>query len=274
MIKPHPKPPNIKRLPVSKRMTIAVGMFCNSGVVFGADTEEQIGDMTRRVHKIPTLYPPYPRAMITGSCLNGHLMDTAVERIFDGLKQGGAKDEGSIMDLLDRTMVGLYRREFKAYPDQGSIAMRLLVAVKPDHESKVYAWSIDSSVVRRMTSPHEIVGVGELVQYIADHLNQGTESLANVIVEMVQVLSAAKDRVLGVGGDSYVHWICDDGSMGQKNFSFSPDTEELYEYFLTHGRSLLIATGTEEITDEQLDKLGEEFVADLKWKRARMFGKR
>jgi hypothetical protein len=122
-----------------------------------------------------------------------------------------------------------------------------------------------------MKAPHEIVGMGELVQYIADHLNYGTESEENVILEMVQVLSFAKSRVRDVGGESYVHWLRDDGGMGAQNFHFSPEKESLYEFFLTHGRSLLLATGTEICTDEQLDEIGQKFIADLKWKRARMF---
>lgn len=252
-------------------MTIAAGMLCNGGVVFGADTEESVGDMTRRVHKIPTLSEP--SAMITGACLNGHLMDVAVERIFDRLKEGKAKDAKSVGELLDSLMVGLYRREFKVYPNQDSISMQLLVAVRPEGDSKVGTWSIDCSAVRRMNYPHEIVGVGELVQYVADHLHFGTESLENGILEMIQVLTAAKKRVRDVGGDSYVHWMRDDGSFGGQNFSFSPETEELYEYFLTHGRSLLLATGTDAVTDQQYEEIAAKFITTLKWKRGRICDK-
>ena len=128
--KPRPFPRSNLRLPTGKRMTIAIGMRCAGGIVFGADTEECLGDMRRRVHKIPT-GDFVPATMITGACLNGHLMDTAVERIFDRLQKSPAKNSEAIGALLDNVMVGLYRREFKAYPDQESTEMKLLVAVKP-----------------------------------------------------------------------------------------------------------------------------------------------
>jgi hypothetical protein len=263
-----PKP---RWLPKAKRMTIAAGMLCNGGVVFGADTEEQLGDAVRRVHKIPMLHAPYPQTMITGACQNGHLMDTAIERIFDKLKaEDGTATAESIGEMLQRVMLKLYRNEFKVYPDPSSLYLKLLVAVKPRDENKVGTWSINASVVRRMTEPHEIVGVGELVQYVADHLNYGTESLQNVQFEMAQLLQIAKARVRDVGGESYVHYLCDDGSMGAATWRFSLQRESVYEYFFEHGRSLLIATGMEGTTDEQFDELGQKFIADLKWKHAQI----
>lgn len=250
---------------------MAAGMLFNGGVVFGADTDESLGDMKRRVHKIPT-HRNQP-VMITGACLNGHLMDTAVERIFDAFNPGIPKTFHAVTAKLSGIMNGLYQREFKVYPQQDTIRMQLLVAAKPQDEAKAAIWSIDCNVVRRMESRHEIVGVGELVQYIADHLHYGTESLENVVLEMVQLLSTAKSRVRDVGGESYVHWLRDDGTMGFKTFRFSPETESLYEFFLTHGRMLLLATGTEAVTDEQFNEIAAKFIADLKWKRARIFNK-
>jgi hypothetical protein len=244
-------------------------MRANGAVVFGADTEEGLGDMKRRVHKIPThrLQP----AMITGACLHGHLMDTAVERIFRSFDPGIPKTFEAVDVQLGKIMDGLYSREFRVYPDQNSIRMQLLVAAKPREETKAGVWVIDCNVVRRMESPHEIVGVGELVHYIADHLHYGTESLENVVLETVQLLSAAKSRVQGVGGESYVHWLRDDGTMGMKTFRFSPETESLYDYYLMMGRSLLLATGTEGVTEAQFDEIADKFIRDMKWKRAQIF---
>lgn len=251
-------------------MTIAAAMKANGAIVFGADTDETLGpEMKRRVHKIPT-HRTQP-VMITGACQNGHLMDTAVERIFDAFKPGIPNTYAAVQSQLDKIMDGLYSKEFKLYPDQSSIYMKLLVAAKPPDELNAAAWVIDCNVVRRMDSRHEIVGVGELVQYIADHLHYGTEGLDNVVLEMVQLLSTAKSRVRDVGGESYVHWLRDDGTMGFKTFRFSPETESLYEFFLTHGRQLLLATGSEGLTEEQFDALAKKFILDLKWKRAQIF---
>lgn len=256
--------PEPKRLSTGKRMTIAAGMLCDDGVVFGADTDESVGDMRRRVHKIPTLRSP--RAMITGTCQNASLMDAAVHRIFEQLAEGNAKHAKAVEELLDRVLVGLYRREFKAYPDQSSMGMKLLVAVKPEDDSKVSAWIADCSVVFPMRRV-QIVGYGELVQSVADHLYLDGMSTESAVVAMVQVLSAAKKRVQFVGGESYVHVLHNDGAMAATNFSFSPEKEDLYDFFMVHGRELLLATGTRTITNEQYDRLAAKFIEQLKWKR-------
>src|SRR5437868_12574437 len=89
------------RLPERKRMTIAAGFRCNGGVIFGADTEEWIGEVMKdRVHKIPTLIKDYCRAMITGSCSDGHVMDTTVERIFDVIHDKRPPDYGAMQIAL------------------------------------------------------------------------------------------------------------------------------------------------------------------------------
>ncbi len=272
IIIPRPKPwPQLKpqRLPERKRMTIAAGMFFDGGVAFGADTEEGVGEMKRRVHKIPK-HPTQP-AMITGSCCNGHLMDTAIERIFDAINSGIPQDFEAVGAQLSAIMGGLYNKEFSIYPNQDSIPMKLLVAMKPPRESKVGSWSIDCNVVRRMTAPHEIVGVGILSQFVADQLHCGTESLETVKLAMVQLLSVAKSRVQGVGGESYVHWLRDNGTWGGQNFRFFSEQEDLCEFFLAHGRDLLLCTGTEATTNERFDAVAAKFIADLKWKRSRIF---
>lgn len=128
-------------------MTVAAGMLCRGGIVLGADTEESLGDLRLRVHKIPTHFK-IP-AMVTGSCENGRLMDTAVERIFDGL-QDTSTDAAAVDKVLKEVMVGLYRREFRVYPEPKSTWMNLLVALKPEEEHAAMAWSIDCSAVRRM----------------------------------------------------------------------------------------------------------------------------
>ena len=250
-----------------KRMTIAAGMLCEGGIVFGADTDESLGELRRRVNKIVEICDP--RAMITGACLNAHLMDTAIERIFDRLEGGDAKDKSAVEKALGEIMVGLYAREFKVYPDQSSTGMQLLVAVKPLNGNAVSAWSINGSAVRRM-KPLEVVGCGELVRDVADNLYRWGIDMATAKLAMVQLLAAAKKRVQYVGGESCVHYICHDGSCGKKTFRFSPETEDLYEYFISHGRQLMLATGTPAIGEDQFDEIAAKFIADLKWKQRRI----
>ena len=229
ILKPKLKPKLLLR--TAARMTIAAGMLGKDCVIFGADTDETVGDMRRRVHKIPTKLTE-PRAMITGACDNGHLMDTAVERLFGAINKQNTLTAESVSTVLRDVLGNLYERDFKIYPDQNSTGMRLLFALRPKKEKKAIAWSIDCSSVHRMR-PVEIVGCGELVQFVADHLCAPNLPLESGRLAMVQVLSAAKKIVHYVGGDSYVHVLRDDGGVDMKNFHFSPQEEDLYQFFFT-----------------------------------------
>jgi hypothetical protein len=274
----HGPKPQFKCLPVSPKvyasprshMTIAAGMLCNDGVIFGADTDETVGEMRRRVHKIPTKMTE-PRALITGACNNGHLMDTAIERIFDGLTKENSQTSESVAAFLYEVMLGLYEREFKAYPDQTSTGMRLLFALKPEMENKAVAWSIDCTSVHRMKHI-EIVGCGDYAQYVADHLAVPGLALESGMLAMVQIIAAAKKRVLYVGGETFVHVLKDDGAVGMQNYRFSPEAEDLYEYFFTLGSGLLLATGNKTISDAEFEKLGANFIKNLSWKRKQILG--
>lgn len=149
--------------------------------------------------------------------------------------------------------------------------MHLLVAVKPADDSKVATWSINCSVVRRMKRM-EIVGVGHLVQFVADHLYADGISLENGIVAMCQIVAMGKKMVQSVGGENFVHILRDDGQFGGKNFYFNRDAENLYDMFMVYGRQLLLATGTDRITEEQFDKIATDFVRNLKWYREQICG--
>jgi hypothetical protein len=252
-------------------MTIAAGMLCTGGVIFGADTDESVGtELRRRVHKIPTKMTE-PRAMITGSCDHSHLMDTAVERIFKLTTPKNVKNSTSVDEMLAKVMRELYKHDFSLYPDQTLTKVELLFAVKPSEEDEVAAWSINCTSVHRM-KPMEILGCGDLVQFVADHLYSPKLPLESGRVAMVQVLSLAKKVAQYVGGDSYVHVLRDDGGVDMKNYHFSPQEEDIYEYFFTMGRNLILATGDKNISPEDYEKLAVNFIKNLKWKRKQVLG--
>ena len=245
-------------------MTIATGLICNEGIVFGAETDEAIGEMRRRVHKIPTR--TNPSAMITGACDNGHLMDTAIERIFDRFESEQPATTAAVDVALRETMLDLYKAEFKVYPSKYK-TVHLLVAIKPSQEKKVEAWSIDCSSVHRFSKPLEIVGCGDVVQFVADYLGSDGLSTDMGVVAVAQIISLAKKVVRDVGGDSYVHVLTDDGGLQAKNFHFYPEEEGLFDFFLSMGRIPLLGMGASSLSDEQFEKLLNDFAKNVKWKR-------
>lgn len=251
-------------------MTIAAGLLCDKGVVFGADTDESVGEMRRRVHKIPTKLG-IPPAIITGACLNGHLMDTAVERIMDGLERENPPDVDTVSLLLQRIMNALYQGEFKAYPDAPKNKhIMLLIGVKPEKSDKAEAWTIDCTSVHRFQKPYEIVGTGELLDFVAAQLFAPLMSTDLGNVAMVQLLSVAKKTVQFVGGDSYVHILRDDGGIEMKNYHFSPEEEDLYDFFFSAGRALILASGARSIADEDFERIASGFITSIREKRKRI----
>jgi hypothetical protein len=67
-----------------------------------------------------------------------------------------------------------------------------------------------------------------------------------------------------LGGDSYVSVLRDDGSSHEENLTFSPGLEGLFDYFLSRGRQLLLATGKKGLTPEQYDEISWKFIEELK----------
>lgn len=248
-------------------MTIAAGLLCHEGVVFGADTEESVGDMCRRVHKIPTNVG-MPPAIITGACLNGHLMDTAVERIMDALKAENPPDIDGVGELLKRIMTSLYRGEFKTYPDdKKNKRLTLLVAVKPKKSERAEAWTIDSTSMHRFQRAYEILGTGELLDFVAARLFVPSMPVDLGRLAMVQLLAIAKKSVQFVGGESYVHVLRNDGGIEMTNFQFAPEEENLYEFFFETGRALMLSAGAGSVSNQDFDKILEQFIKQIKWKR-------
>jgi len=126
-------------------MTVAAGVRCQGGIVFGADTEETFGDVRTRVYKIPCFRDAGDRtvAMITGACDNGHAMDTAVERIFDAIIRQKPEYNQTFGELLRDVMLKLYADDLRVYPSE-AVNVHLLVAAKMPSEPDSTAYPISS----------------------------------------------------------------------------------------------------------------------------------
>src|SRR6266852_4161461 len=224
-------------------MTIAAGLRCSGGIVFGADTEETFGDIRNRVNKIVSLIDPLggSTTVITGACNNVHAMDAAIERIFDSVISKKPTHNHVLGQLLRNVLMKLYAEDLRVYPGD-AVSVDLLIAAKLPSEQCVEVWSTHSSVVRKMHA-REVLGVGGLVEYILDYLYTYQMPLDDGVLAMAQLLTFAKKHVGSIGGDSYVSFLCDDGTWHEENLTFSPGREGVWDYFLSRGRQLLLATG-------------------------------
>lgn len=206
-------------------MTIAAGFRCRGAIIFGADTHETVGDYIHdRVHKIPCLNEPYCTAMITGSCGDGHLMDAAIERIFDAIREAPPTDYPAFGHLLRQVLVSFYGEDIYALPDKSNATVALLIAATLPTENSVEAWSTRSSVVRRMRD-REVIGMGSIIQYVLEHLYLPDMPVEDAALAMIQLLAMAKKRVNFVGGDCYID-VLSATNLSEENVSMFPEQEE------------------------------------------------
>ena len=249
-------------------MTFAACMPCNGGLVFGADTDEFVGDMKRRVNKIFTLHDQPCVAMITGACANGDLMDTAADVVFYELKRQQPKDGDAVHSLLRQTMLRLYAEDFRVFQAKES-RLQLLAGVRPYGESKAHAWSIHSTAVRRLKAA-KLVGYGELLDYVMRQLYATRIPGELAVLIMIQLLAIAKNEVNFVGGDSCIAVLKEDGGWGVEHVRFSPEQDELYEMFMAFGKDLMLATGLSRTTDQDIEAMAHQFGRNLKYLHARL----
>jgi len=193
------------------------------------------------------------------------VMDALIERIFDSVISKKPTHNHIFGQLVRDVMLEFHKKDLRDYPSD-KIGVDLLVAAKLPSEQCVEAWSTNSTIVRKMYAK-EVLGLGGLVQYFLDYLYVYQMSLDDGVLTMAQLLTFAKKRVSAIGGDSYVSYLCDDGSLHEKNFTFSASEEGLFDYFLSRGRQLLLATGNKKLTPEQYDEISRKFIEELKWYR-------
>jgi 20S proteasome alpha/beta subunit len=259
-----PSTPQKQRLPDGRRMSIAAGFRCNGGVVFGADTEETVGELRRRAVKIRQLVQPsFCTSVVTGACDNAHLMDTFIERIFDAITQARPNRNDEMEKLLRNTAIKLYAEDFKQYPGKAK-SVHLLIATKLPNDN-VEAWSVKSSVVRKMQDG-EILGTGQLVEFVSNHLYRPGMQIDDCAIMMAQLLRMAREKVVGVGGESYIA-APTDRRWQQRNMHFHPELEELFWFFATHGAGLLLATGNDHVSDVQYAEAICRFSENMKFHR-------
>ncbi len=258
-----------QRIPEVKRMTIAAGFRCNGGIIFGADTYESVGDMRDRVHKIPSIHEDYCAAMITGSCTDGHLMDALIERIWDVVGASRPENYRDLENLLRSTVLTFYREDIQALPDPKPVVIDLLIAAKLPQQDRPEAWSARSSVIRRMQDS-EVLGIGAYVRYVLRHLYTNGINLSDGALAMTLLLSIAKERVAFVGGDCYIKVLKNKSTASQNCTLSSMETEGLYDYFLSHGRQLILATGNARLTEDQYGAVLRHFLQNMKAYRDRL----
>lgn len=163
---PYPRIPRAvpRRWPERKRMTIAIGILCQDGIVIAADTEEVAGYMKSVQSKIMTILDSArtrPRGIcaIAGAGHAGYI-DALTEEIGDVFLNDTGVAGSQLKKTFGRCISDFYRENvvpFAAYPIADRPSVELLIAVTRQHQYQLF--QTDQTTIRTRV-PHAAIGVG------------------------------------------------------------------------------------------------------------------
>ncbi len=199
--------------------------------------------------------------MIAGSG-HGTLCDYAAQKIMPEIEtlQTLGEIEQKITDILRE----IYTVQVPLHPvdNPRDADFDLLIAVKPAKWSVAVLYSTEGVTVVRRES-YFVLGSGALTEYILDQMHRNEMSIEEGTSAALYMLQLAKRYIGGVGGDSKIVVLGNDGRFAEKPFWEISEEENLSrQYSLITGRLLLAAMRTRSGTDEnftgELHRFNEE----------------
>jgi 20S proteasome alpha/beta subunit len=217
MIKPFPKPsPKLMRLPERRAVTIVAGFKCVDGIVLCADTEETIGDVSKRHVPKLRLEPrngsskPTPNLAVAfcGSTNNGPFMDKIINLSWEAAVNTTslAKACTAIQESIENT----YKHFGRIYQNGYLPDAELIYGVKMQGTTKLFhaLGPVVNEKERYYTS-----GAGcHLADFLASRLYTDTLNTRQSIILAAYILFQAKEHVPGCGGDSHIA-VLEDGGL-------------------------------------------------------------
>jgi 20S proteasome alpha/beta subunit len=191
----HPRP----RLPERKRMTIAIGLLGNHGVVLAADTQETITGYTKEnVGKVPISIFDNLTAVFAGAGDSDYI-ESAMEKARE--KLGDCKDLKEVKEYLEERLVGYfdgYLANWAMFPqnERPTVEMLIGIAMK-DGDCGLFHFRGTSfySVDRKAIGTGIILANDLLSEYCLD-----IQDLSQLTSLAVFCMKKVKDRVDGCGG--------------------------------------------------------------------------
>lgn len=197
---PRPYPP----IQENKRVTIAAGFRCNAGIVMCADTEETLGDIKQWMGKIQiTAYPERGHLIAFAGAGWTDYIHTAIERASDGLSECGNLRE--IRNHLDEKLRDFFDKHlanwayFSAF-ERPTVELLIGVSTKAGPFDLFYYGG-----TAFYSTTQKTIGSGAIIanNFISDYRTHN-ESLDQLCLMSVLMLSKVKKQVAGCGGDSHL----------------------------------------------------------------------
>jgi 20S proteasome alpha/beta subunit len=256
-----------------RRVTLIAGMVCKDGIVMAADSEQSGYFRKSNVPKLesydaPGSYASSLAGSVAGSSViiagagNGELADYASHKI--------VREAADIMSMddvearLEGVLGNIFGTRFPIYKADDLGEFRLLIAIRaPDRDRPKLFSTYGSTLVERSKF---VLGSGTLVDYILDQIYDSDMTTEDGVAAALSLLQIAKKYVDGVGGESKVAVLTNEGKVHQKPAFEVREEENILEEHSKLANTLMLSmmrtrTDSDEVWSQHLEvfkaKIGE-----------------
>jgi 20S proteasome alpha/beta subunit len=241
-------------------VTIIAGFKCYGGVVLCADTQETIGDISKR--NVPKLrFEPRDAdagseiaVAFCGATTNGPFMDEIVDRAWEDVQAATA---------LDEACAEINKSIKKSYKDFGHIyqpgfcpTAELIYGIKMSGGSKMF--HAYGPAINEKTD-YASGGIGcYLADFLVNRMRGMGLSLRQCIILAAYVLFQAKEYVDGCGGDSQIAVLRDDGTSGLVDWGHVDVLNKLIQQSDSEISKLVMHYADFDLSNDEFLKKGNE----------------
>lgn len=274
---PYGKPNPRERPPKRPAVTIIAGFKCLDGIVICADTEETIGNISKR--SVPKLRfepetPTRPSGVLgriggdvavafCGSSDNGAFVDKIVDSAWEKAKQ--TDNLNSACDVIEQSITDTYRDFGQIYQAGYCPSAELIYGVKANRATRLF---YASGPVINEKETYSTGGVGYyMADFLAERMYGRYMNLRQCVILAAYVLLEAKEHVYGCGGESHIAILREDGVSGRvASYRIDTMTKLLKEADEKFGHLIIRGADTEENDEEfaEVIKIMTESFSDLR----------
>jgi 20S proteasome alpha/beta subunit len=211
-------------------MTIVAGFKSVDGIVVCADTQETVGDISKR--NVPKIrFEPGEAFTRMGKILgggadndlavafcgatnNGPYLDMLVDEAWKSARAATSLSEAC--DAIKQSIKDTYHEYGSIYQVGYCPTAELIYGVKMDRDSRLF-YALGPAVNEK--EKYASGGIGSyMADFLASRMNRYGLTVRQCVIIAAYILFQAKEHVEGCGGDSHIAVLRNDGSSGRMNW--------------------------------------------------------
>jgi 20S proteasome alpha/beta subunit len=271
MIAPKPRPQPIPVRPRWRRhVTIVAGFRSYQGIVLCADTQETVGNLSKRnVPKLifqpadeygqtKALLPDDLAVAFCGAADNGPFVDKLVENAWEEAQIGTSLDE--VCTLIEVSIKKTYREYGQIFQTGYCPSADLIYGVKMFGSSKLF-WASGPVVLERKT--HYSGGAGYyMADFLAARMYYDGMNLRQCVILAAYILFQAREHVDGCGGDSHIAILRDDGVSGKVDYLSIESINKMFRWEDAELGRLILHAADLEVSNQDFQEHAKQ-IAEL-----------